>query len=162
VAGDNRLTLTLEREAGVAPGYLSRLYLGNEAEVVPNYRLRAFITDQLKAMSHAAHLLIILGVTAGYIWRRGDAVFQWLALLAALSIAVALTEIPLLSGIVGTWRPIFLLAASSAGLVTVGLSLAHLGLPRPFWLKAAIIALPVVCLGWPSSCRSRPACLFWC
>lgn len=142
VQGENVLTLTLKREAGVVPGFLSRLFLGSEAEIVPNYRLRTLFADQFKAMVLAAHLLIIVGVVAGYVWRRQDVVFQWLALLAASSLIVAITEIPAFGNLVGAWRPFFFIAASSTGLIVLGLALALAELRRPVWLKVAIGALP--------------------
>lgn len=147
VTGENSLTVTLDREAGVVPGHLSRLHIGSEAEIVPNYRLRTLLADQFKAMILAAHLLIIVGVVAGYIWRRQDVVFQWLTLLAASSLIVAMTEVPAFGDLVGPWRPFFFIAASSTGLIVLGLALALAGLPRPFWLKLAIAVLPVLGLG---------------
>lgn len=144
VAGENRLVVTLEREAAAIPGYLSQLYLGDSTVVARDHWSRAFSSERVRAAAHALHLLIVIALATLWNARRRDPAFGWLFLIGVSSFIIAVpneTHLPPLFAFV---KPYLVMTLPSIGLMAVGLGLALAGRPVPRWILYAIPAVPAV------------------
>jgi hypothetical protein len=78
IAGHNRLTVVVEKGAFAVPTYLSRIYLGTEAELAPNFKLLTFLNNELKTMALGAQALLGFGLIFAYFFRPNDPLFPGL------------------------------------------------------------------------------------
>lgn len=136
----SQFELSLERTSGFSPGYLSELYL------VPEIAFEAVSTPWLFAQSDL-HLttqtlqgLVILGVWLLWLLRRKDPVFIWMLMLASVSFLADRSA----SFFLGPELRLYLVAGFC--MIAYALSLALTGAPRPRWLKAAIVLVPLATL----------------
>jgi signal transduction histidine kinase len=142
-----RLVLTLERNDGAVPGYLSRVYVVGEKAVAQNRWLRVLSNGGLRAIIHALHILIVIGIATVWATRRHDPVFCWLLLICGCSLVLGFPSVPISPPALAFIRPYLVLTLSTFGLMSVGLALAINGVPRPAWLKAAVPLLPLLLIG---------------
>jgi signal transduction histidine kinase len=145
---DNLLTIRLERTAGFRPGYLSKIYIGDAATILPNHRLRIFIGDQFRMMIVAIHVLLSFGVTALFFMRRRDQIFGWFALLAASSLCANLAELAPFRLLSDTIRPVIVVTLGNlSSLALFRTALAAASLKQPRWFLPLLAAMPPVVFG---------------
>jgi signal transduction histidine kinase len=143
-AGDNELLIILQAGQIALPTYVSRLYIGTEAELSANYKLRTFLEDRLKTMALAAQVLLGIGILCTYFYRPKDALFAWLA---AMVVASFVLSIGMFAGYQQGWQELMpYLAAFSPliGLIAIGVSLAVIGREPPRLLKVLCVTFPAI------------------
>ena len=143
-AGKNELTLTLIRNDGFVPGYLSKLYLDDAGKVVGKPYLAMLLSAQSRTITFALHVFIVIGLLTVWAARPSDAIFRWLAIIGIASLAMVAAELRMLPDIVQAVRPYLIMLLSSFGLMVVAVALAICEIPRPVWLIYAIIGIPIV------------------
>ncbi|MDP1750328.1 MAG: hypothetical protein Q8L22_12790 [Reyranella sp.] len=146
VPGRNRLTLTVATDRFIVPVYLSRLYLGTEAQLAPSFKWWSFL-EQLRIMSLSAQVLLAAGLILAFFFRPGDILISWLAALEAVSITVA---IAMFTGFQHGMRevlPYVVALVPAYGLLCVAVALALLGRRPPGALRLFIIAVTCLMLG---------------
>src|SRR5258708_115441 len=145
VGGRNRLVLTLEVDRFIVPLYLSRLYLGTDAQLAPVFKRQTVIT-QLKLMSVAAQVLLAVGLILAFFFRPRDMLIAWLAALEAIattvSIAMSAGFLPGLREVL----PYIVALVPAYGLLLVAVALALLGRRPPRALLLATIAISCLSL----------------
>ena len=143
-AGRNELVVTLDIGPMALPPYLSKIYLGTEAEIAPNYKLRAFFQERLLVVAFGAQVLLGIGIVFAYFLRRNDPLFAWLA---ALVIVASISTASLFADY-GPYfpntRPYAAALSSAVGLLFAGIALTVVELPPPRWLRQLVVALPAV------------------
>lgn len=141
----NQLVMTIEVDRFIVPVYLSRLYLGSEAQLAPVYKRQTFVAD-LKIMSVAAQVMLAAGLIVAFLFRPRDMLLSWLAALEAVAAVVA---VAMSAGFLPSLRDVlpFVIALVPAyGLLWVGVSLALLGRRPPTALQIAIVGISAVTL----------------
>lgn len=144
LAGKNELILTLIRNNGFVPGYLSKLHLDDAGKIVGKPYLAMLLSAQSRTITLALHVFIVIGLVTVWAARPGDAIFRWLAIIGSASLAMATSELRVLPDVVQALRPYLVMMLSSFGLMVVAVALAICEIPRPSWLIHAIIGIPVV------------------
>lgn len=142
-AGENRLLLTLIRDEGIVPGYLSRIHIGPVGELVESPWFAALLSDQSRSITFALHLWIVIGLLTVWGARPRDAIFRWLVVIGIATLAMVVAEFRPLPDAIDIARPYMVLALSSIGLMMLALALAVSAIPRPRWLIASIVGVPV-------------------
>lgn len=142
--GRNDLTISLTSGRFEAPSYLSRLFIGTEAALAPNYRLRTLLEERLKTMALAAHLLLSIGIVLAYLFRPKDPLFSWLAASVVVGMAVSVGFFTDFQFGFDNLRHYVVAALPALGGLFVGLALVILELPRPRLLCAFIVGVPFV------------------
>ena len=156
LAGENRLVVTLAREYGAVPGYLSRLFIGGERMVALDHWSRAFGSERVRAAAHGLHLVIVIGLATLWSARRRDPAFGWLFLIGVTSFVVALPSESNLPAPLGVIKPYLVLTLPAFGLMAIGLGLAIAGTPTPRWLRLAIPGVPAVLMAFAASGVAPP------
>ena len=151
LTGSNRLVVTLERQHGAVPGYLSRLFIGGQRMIVLDHWSRAFGSERIRAAAHGLHLVIVIGLATLWSARRRDPAFGWLLLIGATSFVVALPSESNLPPPLGVIKPYLVQTLPAFGLMAIGLGLAIAGTPAPRWLRWAIPGVPVVLIALTAS-----------
>ena len=143
-AGRNDVTVAMDVGQFVLPTYISRMYVGTQSALAPNFKLRVFLEDRLKTMALAAHVLLGIGIICAYFYRPKDPLFSWLAAMVALSFVLSL-------GFFAGFQPglqdvlAYLGAVSPAlGCLAIGVAFALIGKPPPKLVRILCIALPCV------------------
>lgn len=134
-AGRNEVTVVLERPLVAMPSYLSELYVGTEAALVPNYRLRVLFEDRLKTMALAAHVLLGIGIFIAFFNRPQDPLFSWFAAMVALSFVLSFGMFGAFQPSLEELLPYILVLSSTIGFLAVGVALASAGVSPPRWLR---------------------------
>lgn len=142
VAGRNHIRLVLDTAQAVLPSYLSKVYIGTEAQIAPYFKLSVVLEERLKTMAMLAHVLLGCGIIAGYLYRRKDPLFSWLAAMVVLSFVISL-------GTFAGFQPgmqvllAYIIALTPAlGLAGVGVAFAVSGIPPPRLLPAIAVLVP--------------------
>ena len=152
-----RLTLVVEAGPFALPVYLSQLYLGSEAALVPAFKWRDFLDVDVRTMSLAVQVLLGAGILLAWLMRPRGALLSWVAVFMALTIV---EDIAMFLGFQPVLRPVlpYLVAFVPAwGLLTAILALLLIE-ERP--LKGAPAARSPSrrhCSCAPSSARRLPA-----
>lgn len=141
--GPTELEITLTRRNGVIPGYLSAVHAADEEAIASMRWIWAFVTGGGRAAIVVLQALVIVGIATVWIARRQDPIFAWLFLIGAGSLAYSLANSRAEMFTSADGQPFLVFTMSSFGLMAVGLAQAIIGLHRPAWLKAAIVALPL-------------------
>jgi signal transduction histidine kinase len=146
VAGRNDVAVDFEVGQFALPTYLSRMYVGAEAALAPNFKLRVFLEDRLKTMALAAHVLLGLGIICAYFYRPKDSLFGWLAAMVVVSFVLSVgmfagfqPELQEILPYIGALSPL-------VGLLAIGVTFALIGQPPPKLLQVLCFAVP--CIGW--------------
>jgi signal transduction histidine kinase len=143
-SGRNDLTIRVASGRFEAPSYLSRMFIGTEAALAPNYRLRTLLEERLKTMALAAHLLLSIGIVLAYLFRPKDPLFSWLAAGVVVGMAVSIGFYTDFQFGFDNLRHYVLAALPALGGLFVGMALVIIGLPRPPLLCAFIVGVPIV------------------
>ena len=135
------LEITLSRESGGIPGYLSQLYLADEAAFRDMRWLWNLAGGLGRTTMIGLQALMVLGIATVWLARRHDPIFGWLFLLSASSLAYALagSSFP---AYVSAGHPTLVLALASFGPMVLGLAMAIVGKARPAWVRICVVALP--------------------
>jgi two-component system, NarL family, sensor histidine kinase UhpB len=137
--GRNRLTLTIETGRFIFPVYLSRLYLGTDAQLAPSFKWWSFV-EQMKIMSLAAQALLAAGLILAFFFRPHDIVISWLAALEAVSTTVAIAMFTGFQPDLRAVLPYVVALVPAYGLLCAAVALALLGRRPPRVLQHLIIA----------------------
>lgn len=140
--GGNELTFVFGRPPAVMPSYLTRLYVGGEAALAPNFRLRALVEDQLKTMALAAQALLAVGILIAFFYRPRDPLFSWLAAATLLALVVSVGLFAQLPPELRFVRMLMIALAPAIGLLLVGVALALVEVRPPAALGAAAALVP--------------------
>jgi signal transduction histidine kinase len=145
--GNNELSFTLNPGTAVLPNYLGKLYVGSEAALSANFKLRIFFEEDLKTMSLVAQALLGIGILIAYLYRPKDPLFSWLA--AATIMAFVITA-ALVSSIDPEFRFVraYVVGLTPAiGFLAIGFALALVALRPPAIIAQLTIAVPfLLCL----------------
>lgn len=141
--GRNELTVTFPPADVEAPSYLSKLFVGSEEALAPNFRLRVFLEERMKTMALAAHILLAVGIVLAYLYRPSEPLFSWLAATAVLGIALSLGFLTDIQPTLENFRPYAIALSPAVGLLFIGLALGLVGVPPPPILRLLIFAVPV-------------------
>lgn len=143
-AGGRSLEITLAREWGITPGYLSPVYLAAESDL-GNDRWRWTMGDGIMStVALAVHALIVFAVTIVWTARRRDPIFGWLFVLGAASFLNTVPGWSMAPAWLAWIRPYGTPVAAGVGLSMAALALSIIGLRRPLWLKAGVFGLPAL------------------
>jgi len=143
VTGRNELTVATENAEMAISGLLSPLYIGEEADLLPAYKMRIFSQERLAPMAFGAHLLLSLGILVCYARRPRDPLFAWLAAMIVVSSAASVGLFAGLTPAFAGLRPYCLALLPSVGLLFIGIALAFVGASPPRWFRPLIVALAV-------------------
>ncbi|MGI6856228.1 sensor histidine kinase [Mesorhizobium sp. 1B3] len=136
------LEVTLYRESGGIPGYLSQLYLAEETAFEDARWLWTLASGPSRATMIGLQVLMVLGIATVWLARRHDPIFAWLFLVSGASLAYTLAGSSLPTFVPAGGQPYIVFALSSFGPMVLGLAMSIVGMARPMWLKTSIIALP--------------------
>jgi signal transduction histidine kinase len=146
VSGRNVLTVAFNSDRRAVPDILSAIYLGSRADVVPNFKLRFFLQERLRAIAGGAQILLGIAVLFAFFCRPQDRLFQWMTALVVLTSVFSL-------GLLAGFRPdseyirsYTLALGPGVGLAFVGVALIMAGTPPPKILKILAVALTVLLL----------------
>lgn len=160
--GRNDLIIGFATDQVEAPSYLSKLFIGNETALAPNFRLRILLEERLKTMALAAHLLLSLGIVLAYLFRPKDPLFSWLAAAVVAGMAVSIGFFTDLQLGLDNARLYAIALAPAMGFLFIGLAFAILDLPRPRFLCALIIGVPIAsALGYATGIIPTRMVLVW-
>lgn len=142
--GLNEVTVALAPSQLEVPSYLSKIYIGSDAVVTPNFNLRVFFEDRLKTMALAAQVLLGIGIIFGYFFRPKDPLFAWLAATAVVGLALSIGffadfKMELVDG-----RSLVMALSPVIGLLFTGIAFAIVRLPVPRELCIAAWLIPVL------------------
>lgn len=143
--GPNRLTITVEAGRFIVPVYLSRLYLGTDAQLAPSFKWWSFL-EQMKVMSLATQVLLAAGLILAFFFRPGDMLLSWLAALEAVSVTVAIAMFTGFNPGLRDLLPYSVSLVPAYGLLCVAVALALVGRRPPTALRLFIIAITCVLL----------------
>ena len=142
--GRNEIVLSFYAGPTIVARNVPRLYVGSEAALSPNFKLRVFIEERLRTIALGAQLVIGIGVLFAYCYRPRDPLFSWLAALVVLASIVALG---LFTGFqpdgANLW-PTIVTLAPAVGFVLIGVALALIHVPPPRTLRLLAIAVSAV------------------
>ena len=144
--GRNQLTVAIETGRFAAPSYLSRIYLGTEAALAPNYKLRNFLYNQLKTMALAAQLLLGFGLVVAYFFRPKDPLFSWLATFVVVGFVVTMGLFMGWQPALQTIQPFTNTLIPAMGFLYIGVALALIDKPPPNALRVITIVVPCIFL----------------
>lgn len=143
IAGSNELEITMERFTGGAPGHLSLIHLGGDAEIGLFHRLLPMLGDQVRATAYALQALILLGILVVWTARPRDPIFGWMLALSVGTLAVAVAEVSLSGTDYAHVQPFLYMTLAAFGATAYGLALSILEEPRPTWLGPAAVLVPL-------------------
>lgn len=144
VAGHNELTVVTKNAEMAISGLLSPLYIGEEADLLPAYKIRIFSQERLAPMAFGAHLLLSLGILICYVRRPRDPLFAWLAAMIVVSSAASVGLFAGLTPAFAGLRPYCMALLPSVGLLFIGIALAFVGASPPGWFRLLIAGLAVM------------------
>jgi signal transduction histidine kinase len=144
VTGRNEIALSFYAGPMILARHVPRLYVGSEAALAPNFKLRVFVQQRLQTIALGAQLVIGIGVLFAYCYRPRDPDFSWLAALVVLASIVALGLFTGFEPDGSNIWPTIVTLAPAVGLVLVGAALALIHVPPPRALRLLAIAVTVV------------------
>ena len=121
--------------------HMSRIYVGTEAQLMPNVRLRGFLQERLITMALGAQILLGISILFAYFCRPNDPLFSWLG---ALVVVASIVSVGLFVEFRTGSQDIRIYAAALApavGFLFIGVALALVGVRRR----------PMPCASWPRS-----------
>ncbi len=143
-AGRNEIVLAFYAGPLILARHVPRLYVGSEAALAPNFKLRIFVQERLRTIALGGQLLIGVGVLFAYFYRPRDPLFSWMAALVVLASIVALG---LFTGFqpegADIW-PTIVALAPAVGFVLIGVALALIGVPPPRALRLLAIVVSAI------------------
>ena len=140
MAGRNRLALNIEVGRFIVPVYLSRLYVGTDAQLAPSFRWWSFL-EQLRTMSLAAQVLLGAGLILAFFFRPGDMLLSWLAALEAVACTVTIANSTGFLPVMRDALPFIVALLSAYGLMSFAVSLALIGRRPPKSLQLFILGI---------------------
>jgi signal transduction histidine kinase len=126
------------------PSYLSKIYIGSEAVLTPNFNFRVFVEDRLKTMALAAQVLLGIGIIFGYFYRPKDPLFAWLAATAVVGLALSIGFFADIENEFVDSRALVVALSPAVGLLFTGVAFAIVRLPVPRGLCIATWLIPVL------------------
>ncbi|MBE0692407.1 MAG: hypothetical protein IH590_04790 [Aquamicrobium sp.] len=141
--GPGTFEIVLDRESGAVPGYLSQLYLTGADATAPWGWLWSFASNGTRTAVVGLQTLVVLGITIVWLARRHDPIFAWLFLIGIGSFALSIAGVLPAHVVSVNGQSVLVFALAAFGLMALGLALSIVGTPRPPWLKASVLALPL-------------------
>jgi two-component system sensor histidine kinase UhpB len=141
-----RLTLVVEAGPFALPTFLSRLYFGSEAALVPAFKWRHFLDVDVRAMSLAVQVLLGAGILLAWLMRPRGTLLSWVAVFMALTIV---EDIAMFLGFQPVLRPVlpYMVAFVPAwGLLTAILALLLIEVRPPRALLLGTLAITAALL----------------
>jgi two-component system sensor histidine kinase UhpB len=141
-----RLTLVVEAGPFALPTFLSRLYVGSEAALVPAFKWRHFLDVDVRAMSLAVQVLLGAGILLAWLMRPRGTLLSWVAVFMALTIV---EDIAMFLGFQPVLRPVlpYMVAFVPAwGLLTAILALLLIEVRPPRALLLGTLAITAALL----------------
>jgi len=142
--GRNEITLSFYAGPMILARHVPRLYVGSEAAVAPNFKLRVFIEERLQTIALGAQLVIGIGILFAYFYRPRAPDFAWMAALVVLASIVALGLFTGFEPDGANFWPTIVPLAPAVGLVLIGVALALIHVPPPRALRLLAMAVTVV------------------
>lgn len=139
--GNNQLDVYLHSD-DLAPVGLSRLYVGQLAQLTGAYHVRLILLEYLPFMVLAGQLLIMLVVGILWLYRPADELFGWLFLVLLLSMAIYLGMASDLIPHFLDIMPYLVLIGTAASMMLLLTVLLIARVPRLRWLKLAAVLVP--------------------
>ena len=137
--GRQRLTLVVHADRFAAPAYLSQVYLGTEAQVVPSYRWRTLLDVDLKDLSFAVQLMLAIGVIVAYLATRKSALLLWLAVFEAVTIVNLIGMFMGFQPALRDWIPYIVAFVPAWGVLSVCVAIVLIGRRPPRALTVGIV-----------------------
>ena len=141
--GPGTFEIVLDRESGAVPGYLSQLYLTGADATAPWGWLWSFASNGTRTAVVGLQTLVVLGITIVWLARRHDPIFAWLFLIGIGSFALSIAGVLPAHVVSVNGQSVLVFALAAFGLMALGLALSIVETPRPPWLKASVLALPL-------------------
>jgi signal transduction histidine kinase len=141
--GRNEIALSFYAGPMILARQVPRLYVGDEAALSPDFKLRVFIEERLQTIALGAQLVIGIGVLFAYFYRPRDADFAWMAALVVLASVVALGLFTGFEPDSANLWPTIITLAPAVGLVLIGVALALIHVPPPRALRLVAMAVTV-------------------
>lgn len=140
--GHNELAVELEESNIEIPSYLSKLYVGSEAALLPTFKLRDFLEQRLKTMALAAQVLLGIGILLAYFYRPTDPLFSWLAAVVAASTVLFIGYSFDFTPAFDNAQPYLVALSSAPGFLFIGFALALIGIVPPKALRTVTFLVP--------------------
>jgi signal transduction histidine kinase len=142
-SGENELTIRLTRADGIRPGYLSAIFIGDRAQILPNFQLRDFIFSKLRITILILAVMMAVGFAVIYSIRKRDYIHGWFFLLAVGGALLNLIDLGPSGVISDSTRAMLSIAVSNViGMAFFGLSLTIAERTRPRWLLPLALIWP--------------------
>lgn len=127
---------------GIAPGYLSRAYVGTGEQLGPHYRLRLFLLEHLRQMVLAMHLLVTIAVFIACVYRPREPLYGWLLAMLVTGVANFAGLFVDLHPRVTDLVPYAFLFGTMGSLMLPVVAVLINGMRVPRLLQAAAVAVP--------------------
>jgi signal transduction histidine kinase len=142
--GRNEVMLTFETGHVALSRHLSRIFVGSEAQLLPNVRLRGFLQERLITMALGAQILLGLSILFIYFLRPRDPLFFWLAALVVLTTIVSIgLFIEFRRGLEDV-RAFAVALSTGVGMLFIAIALAIVGISPPRILRIATVVIPAL------------------
>ena len=142
-AGHNTVELRLNG-GEVLRGHLSKIYLGSDAQLSPNYRVRVFLLEHLPLMMFASQLLLVLGIGILWLYRPREPLFGWLVVLLLASVFYHASALVNLAPGLRPIAPYLYICTSASGPALAGIALVVNGWRVPRALRWSVIGVPAL------------------
>ena len=140
--GRNELRLTFESGPVALSSYLSKIYIGTESELVPNFKLRALLQERLIVVTLGAQILLGVAIVCAYFMRPRDPLFSWLAALVVVASIVSASLFAEYGPDFPNTRPYAAALSPAIGFLFIGVALAIVEVPPPKILRLLTVAVP--------------------
>lgn len=146
VEGRNELSLILGSGNFFFSINIPKVYIGNDAALVPAFNLRLLLDERLKTMSLAAHVLLALGLVFAHLYRPKDHLLSWMAGLLTFGFGVSVCLFFGFNSSLYGILPYATAALPTIGLLGVGVACCVAGLPPPKVAVVLAVGVPLGCL----------------
>jgi two-component system sensor histidine kinase UhpB len=141
-AGTSAIEIKLDRNQGGVPGYLSQIYLTDEAGMASVRWVWSLFGANARIGLIGLQVFLVLGIAIIWFARRNDPMVSWLLLLGLTNLAYAAANVTIPFFTTQGAQPFIAFALPAFGLMAFGLSLSIAGHSRPLGLKVAVALIP--------------------
>lgn len=141
--GAAELVVTLTRQSGLVPGYLSPVHAVAADAMADDRWAWVLVSRGTRVSVIGLQGIVIVALATVWLARRKDPIFGWLFLIGVGSLSYSVLNTPDGGLIPADGQPYLTFTMPAFGLMALGLAMAIVGVPRPAWLKLGIVALPL-------------------